>query len=510
MAAFLLLLFFATLSNCLAANIVMIPMFGRSHHLFVSRLGQELAERGHQVKIYVGASQSYAVNDSLVRVFNDDNFLPVLQSSPRSSETFKSYSPRQGWQMLFMYQSVYCDDLLSNTDVMEEISHADLVVGEFIYLCSTLVADKFSLPHVLVAAISLDFISAFAFGLPAPPSYIPQFGVTLSDELTFSERARSLFRWIFVYVSYIYDLCPTFEKIKTKHNITPDKSIQETLGTVDMIIGQANFFIEKPRPLYPNTRVVGPLLASPAKSLPDELDQFAQKAGDEGVILVSFGTVVGGMSDSLLKIMAETFSKLPQKIIWKLKPSDISKLTVSDNIKLLPWLPQNDILGHPKTRLFIAHAGLNGVLESAYHGVPMICSPFFGDQSRNAQIAKQAGFAEVVDLDATSAEEFVSLIQKVLTDPSYREKAQRISKSVQLLPRSPVKEAADWVEYTQAQGGLQFLRPRGLDLPFYKLFLLDVLFVVLLVSVVVLLVIILMFRSVIRSLSGSSRKEKVN
>lgn len=150
------------------------------------------------------------------------------------------------------------------------------------------------------------------------------------------------------------------------------------------------------------------------------------------------------------------------------------------------------------------------MLESAYHGVPMICLPFFGDQSRNAQVAKQAGFAEVVDLDATSAEEFVSLIQKVLTDPSYREKAQRISKSVQLLPRSPVKEAADWVEYTQAQGGLQFLRPRGLDLPFYKLFLLDVLFVVLLVSVVVLLVIILMFRSVIRSLSGSSRKEKVN
>ena len=93
---------------------------------------------------------------------------------------------------------------------------------------------------------------------------------------------------------------------------------------------------------------------------------------------------------------------------------------------------------------------------------------------------------------------------------SYREKAKRISKSVQLLPRSPVKEAADWVEYTQAQGGLQYLRPRGVDLPLYKLFLLDVLSVVLLVSVVVLLVIIIMFTSVIRCLLGSSRKEKVN
>ena len=90
---------------------------------------------------------------------------------------------------------------------------------------------------------------------------------------------------------------------------------------------------------------------------------------------------------------------------------------MSDNVKLLSWLPQNDILGHPKTRLFIGHAGLNGILESTYHGVPMICSPFFGDQFDNARIAKDAGFAEVVDLGATSAEEFASLIRKVLTQP---------------------------------------------------------------------------------------------
>ena len=98
-------------------------------------------------------------------------------------------------------------------------------------------------------------------------------------------------------------------------------------------------------------------------------------------------------------------------------PTGTSKVSVSDNVKLLSWLPQNDILGHPKTRLFIAHAGMNGMLESTYHGVPMICSPFFGDQFDNARIAKQAGFGEVVDLDTTSAEDFVSLIHKVLNQP---------------------------------------------------------------------------------------------
>ena len=62
---------------------------------------------------------------------------------------------------------------------------------------------------------------------------------------------------------------------------------------------------------------MGPFLPSPAKPLPNELDQFMQKAGDEGVILVSFGAVLGGIEEASLQMMAKAFSKLPQKIIWR-------------------------------------------------------------------------------------------------------------------------------------------------------------------------------------------------
>ena len=70
---------------------------------------------------------------------------------------------------------------------------------------------------------------------------------------------------------------------------------------------------------------MGPFLPSPAKPLPNELDQFMQKTGNEGVILVSFGTVVGGIEEASLKMMAEAFSKLPRKVIWKLKLEGMSK-----------------------------------------------------------------------------------------------------------------------------------------------------------------------------------------
>ena len=47
----------------------------------------------------------------------------------------------------------------------------------------------------------------------------------------------------------------------------------------------------------------------------------------------------------------------------------------------------------------------------------MILAPFFGDQFYNANTMKQLGLAEVVNLWSMSSEEFVSLIQKVLSDP---------------------------------------------------------------------------------------------
>lgn len=41
--------FLAILSSCSAAKFAMFPMFGSSHVMVVSKLGQELAGRGHEV-----------------------------------------------------------------------------------------------------------------------------------------------------------------------------------------------------------------------------------------------------------------------------------------------------------------------------------------------------------------------------------------------------------------------------------------------------------------------------
>lgn len=89
---------------------------------------------------------------------------------------------------------------------------------------------------------------------------------------------------------------------------------------------------------------------------------------------------------------------------------------------------------------------------------------------------------------------------------SYRESAVRISKSIKLRPRTSIQESADWVEYTLAQGGLPHLRPKSLDLPFYQLYLLDVLFM----FVILLIVVFVAVYSVIRCFYRLCFKSKPN
>ena len=43
-------------------------------------------------------------------------------------------------------------------------------------------------------------------------------------------------------------------------------------------------------------------------------------------------------------------------------------------------VPQQEILAHPKTRLFITHGSINAAMESIFHRVPMVTIPIFTDQ----------------------------------------------------------------------------------------------------------------------------------
>ncbi|KAK4382824.1 7-deoxyloganetic acid glucosyl transferase [Sesamum angolense] len=52
---------------------------------------------------------------------------------------------------------------------------------------------------------------------------------------------------------------------------------------------------------------------------------------------------------------------------------------------LVGWVPQNEVLAHPSVGAFFTHSGWNSTLEGIAAGMPMICWPYFADQTINSR-----------------------------------------------------------------------------------------------------------------------------
>ena len=61
------------------------------------------------------------------------------------------------------------------------------------------------------------------------------------------------------------------------------------------------------------------------------------------------------MPEKKRKLLLNVFKKFKQKFIWKWETEQMEGLP--SNVKLSKWLPQQDILAHPNTKMFITHGG---------------------------------------------------------------------------------------------------------------------------------------------------------
>ena len=146
----------------------------------------------------------------------------------------------------------YCDAKFSDQAIVEEIKSADLVIGDGMYLCSALIADKFSLPHVTVLESSLTSATGtLPYNVADLPSYLPQFGTGMTDKMNFLQRAMNTFYWLKYRAIFPLYLKIAFLDLKEKHSITPEKSLEQTMQRVDLVLVQTEAF-DYPRPIVPS------------------------------------------------------------------------------------------------------------------------------------------------------------------------------------------------------------------------------------------------------------------
>lgn len=144
----------------------------------------------------------------------------------------------------------------------------------------------------------------------------------------------------------------------------------------------------------------------------------------------SLGTLVNGL-DKVYRIILETAREFPeaQLVLSVGNNVDLDDMRpFPSNAMVVNAAPQIELL--KRAALCITHAGLNTALEALAQGVPMVAIPIGYDQPGVAARIAHHGVGEFIEVEDLTIEGLSELIQKVLDDPGYRERASYFQKVI--------------------------------------------------------------------------------
>ncbi|XP_030647778.1 UDP-glucuronosyltransferase 2A1 isoform X2 [Chanos chanos] len=402
----------------------------------------------------------------------------------------------------------YCDGLLKSESAMERVRQGryDVLFVDPIFPCSELVAETLDIPVVYTLRFSIAHTMERRCGQsPAPPSYVPGAMSKFTDKMTFSERI-----WSFLfYVSQDALFMSLWKKLDAYYSDYLGRltTFCEMMGKADIWLIRTYWDFEYPRPFLPNFKYVGGIHCRPAKPLPKDIEEFVESSGDDGVVVFTLGSMIKNITKERANTIASALGQIPQKVLWRY--SGEKPETLAPNTRLYDWIPQNDLLGHPKTKAFITHGGTNGIYEAIYHGVPMVGIPMFADQPDNMVHMKAKGAAVIMDFNSMETKDLVDGLKAVINDPSYKENAMRLSRIHHNRPIQPRDEAVFWIEFVMRHKGAKHLRVQAHNLTWYQYHSLDVFAFLLAIIALVLFIFYKILKScVVRCCFRSRSKSK--
>ncbi|XP_077989682.1 UDP-glucuronosyltransferase 2B15-like [Glandiceps talaboti] len=201
-------------------------------------------------------------------------------------------------------------------------------------------------------------------------------------------------------------------------------------------------------------------------------------------------------------------NKLPQKIVAKYDGDKLPEYLNTEKFKLMKWIPQNDLLGHPKTKAFVYHGGLNGVYEAIKYAIPMVGIPLFYDQPDNVKVITDKGMGLTLDIKTMTSEKLYDAVNTVIKDPRYKDNAVRLSNIYKDQPMSPKDTMIYWIEYAIKHGG-KHLQSQAVNLTVFQYYLIDIFAFIVCVTGIVVYITYLTCYFIIRKVNRR-QKEKAN
>lgn len=148
-------------------------------------------------------------------------------------------------------QSVMCELLLNNTELIQHLRNFDLIVFERFFSCASMVGDLLGIPKVVISAAPNFPEAFFQFNVPCPISYVPSRLTAFTSEMSFTQRLVNFGVHNFFHLVLRVLFAKAGRPLKEKYKIAPEKDFYESLGNVELVLFMADFALEYPQPLLP-------------------------------------------------------------------------------------------------------------------------------------------------------------------------------------------------------------------------------------------------------------------
>ncbi|XP_062391019.1 UDP-glucuronosyltransferase 1-6-like isoform X1 [Sardina pilchardus] len=483
-AVIVLLISLLCLGSAQGGKLLVMPVDG-SPWRGMKPLVEELGRRGHQVVVVIpevslslGPSEhtttlTYSVPHSKESFDTDvEEYLRQYMSIDASTAVARLRYYLDEITTMSTFAMIACESMLYNKELMQTLRD---------YEFDALLIDP-SEPVGIIVGAYLDVPTVYMIGpypcplekmatrCPHPVSYLPLRYTHYSNRMSLWERTVNLLRSV-LEPAACSRLYVHADKMASDF-LQRDTSIVELASNAALWLVRFDFTYEFPMPLMPNMVMIGGMKAGKPKPLPQEVEEFVNGSGEHGFVVFTLGSMVSQMPEEKARVFFEAFRQIPQRVLWRYTgpvPENAPK-----NVKLMKWLPQNDLLGHPKVKAFITHGGSHGIYEGIYSGVPMVTIPLFGDQGDNAQRMVARGVAESLTIADVTTAKVLEALNKVIGDKSYKANMMKLSAVHKDRPIEPLDLAVFWTEFVMRHKGADHLRSTAHELSWVQYHSLDV------------------------------------
>ena len=150
-------------------------------------------------------------------------------------------------------------------------------------------------------------------------------------------------------------------------------------------------------------------------------------------IYATLGSMAGAndFGRPTFSVMLDALGRLDADVLFTIGPFDPVQLgDPPANVTVSPYEPQSRAMTCDAA---IIHAGAGTTVAALARGLPLVAVPMFADQMHNADrlVAQQLGIR--IDPEEV-AEQLVPAAESVLSDPTYRVNAQRVSDAIPARP----------------------------------------------------------------------------